>query len=162
VHTRLAPWLQKLEKCICQVVKVHVSNQDQLIDAVYARVSLFLSALVFLVFSIKMLPDPVQIKIPKSYETLPVTDVKVLHYPENAGEATPVVVVTLNRPKQGNAFTLQMMRDFELIYPMFDLDERVKCVVITGAGKMFCAGADLDIGFPSGGDRERPIDHRDS
>ena len=38
------------------------------------------------------------------------------------------------------------MRDFELVYPMFDLDERVKCVVVTGAGKFFCAGADLDIG----------------
>ncbi|KIW65356.1 hypothetical protein PV04_07622 [Phialophora macrospora] len=109
-----------------------------------------------------MLPDPVTVKIPSSYETLPVKDIKLSHYPEGAAEATPVVLVTLNRPKQGNAFTVQMMRDFELVYPMFDLDERVKCVVITGAGKFFCAGADLDIGFPTGGDRERLVDHRDS
>lgn len=108
-----------------------------------------------------MLADPVKIKIPRSYETLPVKDVKVSHYPEHASEATPVIVVTLNRPRQGNAFTTQMMHDFELIYPMFDLDDRVKCVVITGAGKMFCAGADLNIGFPSGGERERVVDHRD-
>jgi len=110
-----------------------------------------------------MLADPVKVKIPQSYETLPVKHIKVSHYPENASQATPVIVVTLNRPKQGNAFTIQMMQDFELVYPMFDLDERVKCVVITGAGKMFCAGADLEIGFPgSDGDRERVLDHRDS
>jgi enoyl-CoA hydratase/carnithine racemase len=109
-----------------------------------------------------MLPDPVTVKIPTSYETLPVKDIKISHYPENASEATPVVVVTLNRPKQANAFTLQMMKDFELVYPMFDLDERVKCIVVTGAGKFFCAGADLEIGFPGGGERERLLDHRDS
>ena len=110
-----------------------------------------------------MLADASTVKIPHSYETLPTKDIKVSHYPENASEATPVIIVTLNRPKQGNAFTIQMMRDFELVYPMLDLDERVKCVVITGAGRFFCAGADLDIGFPSGkeGERERLMDHRD-
>jgi len=108
-----------------------------------------------------MLPDPVTVKIPSSYTVLPVKDIKVSHYPQNAPEATSVIVVTLNRPKQGNGFTPQMMRDFELVYPMLDLDERVKCVVITGAGRMFCAGADLEIGFPSSGERERLVDHRD-
>jgi hypothetical protein len=39
-----------------------------------------------------------------------------------------------------------MMSDFEKVYPMFDVDERVKVVVSTGAGKTFCAGVDLDIG----------------
>ena len=107
------------------------------------------------------MPDSVSIKIPQSYESLLVKDITVSHYPEKTPEATQVVVVTLNRPRQGNAFTVQMMRDFELIYPMFDLDERVKCVVVTGAGKMFCAGADLEIGFPGGGERERLVDHRD-
>ncbi|KAK4941593.1 hypothetical protein LTR10_018470 [Elasticomyces elasticus] len=108
-----------------------------------------------------MLADPIKVQIPKSYETLPVKDIKLYHHPENAPEATPVIVLTLNRPKQGNAFTIDMMHAFELVYPMLDLDERVKCVVITGAGRMFCAGADLDIGFPSGGKRERLVDHRD-
>ncbi|KAK4498077.1 hypothetical protein PRZ48_010733 [Zasmidium cellare] len=45
---------------------------------------------------------------------------------------------------------------------MFDLDERVKAIVLTGSGDFFCAGADLDIGFNSGGERERLVDHRDS
>jgi len=108
-----------------------------------------------------MLPDPVQVRIPHNYTSLPVKDIRVSHYPENASEATPIIVITLNRPKQGNAFTLQMVQDFELVYPMLDLDERVKTVVITGAGKMFCAGADLDIGFPSDGAEERLTDKRD-
>ena len=106
-----------------------------------------------------MLPAPLDLKIPKSYSSLPTKDIKVSHYPEDAPEATPVIVVTLNRPKQRNAFTLQMMADFELCYPLFDVDERVKCIVVTGAGKTFCAGADLDIGFHGG--RERIMDHRD-
>ena len=37
---------------------------------------------------------------------------------------------------------------------MFDVDERVKCVVLTGAGKTFCAGADLEIGFNGAGTAE--------
>lgn len=106
--------------------------------------------------------DPPVVDIPETYTSLPLQHIKVSHYPEDAPTATPVVVVTLNRPKQRNAFTDQMMKDFELCYPMFDLDERVKAIVLTGAGDFFCAGADLDIGFRATGERERPIDHRDS
>jgi enoyl-CoA hydratase/carnithine racemase len=107
-----------------------------------------------------MLPDPEPIHVPKSYETLPLTHVKVSHLPAGALEATPVVVVTLNRPEKHNAFTLEMMEAFEKIYPMFDVDERVKVIVLTGAGKIFCAGADLERGF-EGMEKERTIDHRD-
>lgn len=72
-----------------------------------------------------------------------------------------MIVVTLNRPEKQNAFTVEMMDDFEKIYPMFDLDERVKVVVLTGAGRIFCAGADLERGF-KGIQKERTIDHRDT
>ncbi|KAF9629208.1 hypothetical protein BFW01_g10411 [Lasiodiplodia theobromae] len=109
-----------------------------------------------------MIPAPDPVVVPTSYETVPTKDIKVSHYPEGAETATPVVVVTLNRPKKQNAFTLQMMHDFEKVFPMFDVDERVKVVVITGAGKAFCAGADLEIGFSSGAGKERIMDHRDS
>ncbi|KAJ5833617.1 hypothetical protein N7474_001928 [Penicillium riverlandense] len=108
-----------------------------------------------------MIPTPDPITIPFSYESLPTTHIKLNHQPAGAKEATPVVVVTLNRPEKHNAFTLDMMRDFEKVYPMFDVDERVKVVVLTGAGKTFCAGADLEIGFPQT-QKERPVDHRDS
>ncbi|KAA8643945.1 hypothetical protein EYZ11_006358 [Aspergillus tanneri] len=108
-----------------------------------------------------MIPSPTPINIPKSYETLHLTHVQVSHHPAGAPEATPVVVVTLNRPEKHNAFTNEMMDDFEKIYPMFDVDERVKVIVLTGAGKIFCAGADLERGF-EGMEKERTVDHRDT
>lgn len=106
-----------------------------------------------------MILDPSSITIPSSYEVIPMTHIKVSHHPAGAKTATPVIVVTLNRPKNQNAFTLEMMADFEKVYPIFDVDERVKVFVLTGAGKTFCAGADLDIGFH--GEQERIMDHRD-
>jgi len=108
-----------------------------------------------------MIPSPDPITIPQSYETLPLTHVKVSHHPAGAPEATPVVVVTLDRPEKHNSFTVEMMDDFEKIYPMFDLDERVKMVVLTGARRIFCAGADLERGF-KGIQKERTVDHRDT
>lgn len=107
-----------------------------------------------------MIPSPTPIAIPTSYEIVPTTNIKVSHHPAGANTATPVIIVTLNRPDKQNAFTLDMMDDFEKLYPMFDVDERVKVIVLTGAGKSFCAGADLEIGFKSA-ERERTMDHRD-
>jgi enoyl-CoA hydratase/carnithine racemase len=106
-----------------------------------------------------MTPSPDPITFPLSYETLPTTHIKLSHHPAGSPEATPVIVITLDRPKNHNAFTRQMMNDLIKVYPMFDVDERVKVVVLTGAGKTFCAGADLDIGFQGG--KERVMDHRD-
>jgi enoyl-CoA hydratase/carnithine racemase len=106
-----------------------------------------------------MIPEPPPIAIPTSYETVPTTHIKLSHHPAGSSTATPIIILTLNRPQNQNAFTLEMMADFEKVYPMFDVDERVKVIVLTGAGKTFCAGADLDIGFHGG--QERIIDHRD-
>lgn len=114
----------------------------------------------FLKRKAKMIPNPAPLQIPPSYESLDTVHLKVSHHPAGAPTATPVVVVTLNRPANHNAFTVQMMRDFERVFPLFDADDRVKVVVLTGAGKTFCAGADLDIGF--GNDTsEIPTNHRD-
>ncbi|PLB45290.1 enoyl-CoA hydratase/isomerase family protein [Aspergillus steynii IBT 23096] len=107
-----------------------------------------------------MPPIPSSIMIPTSYESLPTTHIKLSHHPAGSASATPVVIVTLNRPDKGNAFTPQMAEGLERVFATFDLDECVKTVVLTGAGTFFCAGADLDIGFRRG--PERASDHRDS
>ncbi|KAJ5171215.1 Crotonase core [Penicillium coprophilum] len=108
-----------------------------------------------------MVFGPGPIELPSSYEKVETTGhVVVSHHPRGAPAVTPVVIVTLNRPTKRNAFTGEMLLDFEKLFPMFDVDERVKVIVLTGAGQTFCAGADLDIGF--GGGRVKMMDHRDS
>src|SRR3954447_22670143 len=60
--------------------------------------------------------------------------------------ADGVLTITLNRPERLNAFT-EVMRD-ELIeaFDAADADDDVRAVVVTGAGRGFCAGADLERG----------------
>jgi enoyl-CoA hydratase/carnithine racemase len=57
-----------------------------------------------------------------------------------------VLTVTLNRPERLNAFTQQMMLDLLDLFDAIDADDEVRAVVITGAGRGFCAGADLGGG----------------
>jgi enoyl-CoA hydratase/carnithine racemase len=57
-----------------------------------------------------------------------------------------VMTITLNRPKQLNAFTMQMARDWFTVLDDADTDDDVRAVVVTGAGRGFCAGADLSSG----------------
>jgi enoyl-CoA hydratase len=54
-----------------------------------------------------------------------------------------VVVLTLNRPDSGNGVVPELAED--LLRSLTDLenDSAVRCLIITGAGKQFCAGADL-------------------
>lgn len=87
--------------------------------------------------------DPLHLPLPASYSALPWQEIRVTHVPESSKDVTPVVVVTLYRPKNYNAFTNVIMRELETAFQLFDLDDRVKCIVLTGHGKMFCAGADL-------------------
>lgn len=62
-----------------------------------------------------------------------------------------MLLLTLNRPDKGNAFTSQMQKEICEVYEYVEHDPRVKVVVITGAGKKaFCFGADLEIGFLGG------------
>ena len=57
-----------------------------------------------------------------------------------------IATVTLNRPDQMNAFTLTMGQELEMIFEEADRDDSIRVVVVTGAGKAFCAGADLSYG----------------
>jgi enoyl-CoA hydratase/carnithine racemase len=60
--------------------------------------------------------------------------------------ADGVATITLNRPDRMNAFTAQMMLDMIAAFDATDADDEVKVVIVTGAGKAFCAGADLGSG----------------
>lgn len=126
----------------------------------FTSISITYSKIPFYVSTLNMVSDTTPIELPASYENVPTTGhVLVSHHPPGAPPVTPVVIVTLNRPSNNNAFTSQMVQDVEKIFPMFDVDERVKVLVLTGAGKAFCAGADLDIGFSN--DQEKLSGHRD-
>ena len=57
-----------------------------------------------------------------------------------------VATITLNRPDVFNAFGPLMMRDLMDVFDIVDRDDDVRAVIITGAGKHFCAGADLSHG----------------
>src|SRR5262245_42181785 len=80
------------------------------------------------------------------------------------GVADRVLTITLNRPEKLNAFTERMARELIDAFDRADADDEVRAVVVTGAGRAFCAGADL-----SGGDRsfdhaeqQDLADHRDT
>lgn len=57
-----------------------------------------------------------------------------------------VATVTLNRPDKLNAFTAQMRDELIAAFDLTDADDAVRAVVVTGAGRAFCAGADLGEG----------------
>ena len=55
-------------------------------------------------------------------------------------------IITLNRPEKLNAFNTQMMKDLIAVFDETDGDDAVRGVIVTGAGRAFCAGADLSAG----------------
>jgi enoyl-CoA hydratase/carnithine racemase len=57
--------------------------------------------------------------------------------------ADRVATITLNRPDQLNAWDWQMHRELRHCYAALDADEDVRAIVLTGAGRAFCAGASL-------------------
>ena len=57
-----------------------------------------------------------------------------------------VALLTLNRPDKLNAFNTQMMLDMIAALDFTDAEDAVRCVIVTGAGRGFCAGADLSSG----------------
>lgn len=89
-------------------------------------------------------------------------DLETMQVEKQAG----VMTVTLNRPERLNAFNLQMMQDWFTVLDDADGDDGVRALIVTGAGRGFCAGADLGAGGatfdPShGGERARERAHRD-
>ena len=54
-----------------------------------------------------------------------------------------IAVVTLNRPERLNALGAQMRAEFDEALLLAEQDEAVRVVVVTAAGRAFCAGADV-------------------
>src|SRR3984957_3766302 len=77
-----------------------------------------------------------------------------LDYEQIATETSDgVLTIALNRPDRLNAWTTQMGMELRSAFDRADVDDDVRAIVVTGAGRGFCAGADL----ASGGDT---FDHR--
>ena len=79
-----------------------------------------------------------------------------------------VATVTLNRPDKLNAFTRRMRDELIEAFDIADADDGVRVLIVTGAGRAFCAGADLSAGtatfnYAKRGTKENPDDeeHRD-
>ena len=69
-----------------------------------------------------------------------------------------IATITLNRPERRNAFTPTMIQEWAQALEDARLDSAVSAVIVTGAGKGFCAGADLRGGsdVTESADTERP------
>lgn len=60
--------------------------------------------------------------------------------------ADGIATLTLDRPDRLNAFTGRMMHEIIAAFDETDANDEVRVVVVTGAGRAFCAGADLSEG----------------
>jgi enoyl-CoA hydratase/carnithine racemase len=77
-----------------------------------------------------------------------------------------ILLLTLDRPEKLNAFTPQMREELIDAFDRADGDDDVRAVVVTGAGRAFCAGADLSTGrasfdYAAKEVRSDPAAHRD-
>lgn len=75
------------------------------------------------------------------------TDYNTLIFEQEGG----VAKVTLNRPDAANALDLEMAKELLDVAIRCDEDKSVRCVLLTAAGKMFCAGGDIQS-FAAAGD----------
>jgi len=76
-------------------------------------------------------------------------------------ENASVAILTLNRPEAMNSFNVAMFRELQAAYKQLDADSTVRIIVVTGAGRAFCAGADISNGFGGAGLSDLPSMHGD-
>jgi enoyl-CoA hydratase/carnithine racemase len=75
--------------------------------------------------------------------------------------ADGVLTITLHRPDRLNAFTATMAHELIAAFDAADADDDVRAVVVTGAGRAFCAGADLAAGGGTFDWRDRAAEEGD-
>ncbi|HEV7913854.1 MAG TPA: enoyl-CoA hydratase/isomerase family protein [Albitalea sp.] len=66
-------------------------------------------------------------------------DFETIQYEVNRG----IAVLTLNRPQQRNALSVEMRDEMASLVPVIAHDASVKALIITGAGDNFCGGGDI-------------------
>jgi enoyl-CoA hydratase/carnithine racemase len=60
-----------------------------------------------------------------------------------------IAILTLNRPDAMNSFNIAMCGELIQAFKDLDSDNSIRAIVVTGAGRAFCAGADITQGFSS-------------
>src|SRR6201981_3485308 len=60
--------------------------------------------------------------------------------------ADRILTITLNRPGKLNAFNPLMQKEWIDPFACADQDDDIRAIIVTGAGRAFCAGADLSSG----------------
>ena len=60
--------------------------------------------------------------------------------------AENILTITLNRPDKLNAFNGVMQQELIDAFDAADIDDGIRAIIVTGAGRGFCAGADLSSG----------------
>ena len=71
-----------------------------------------------------------------------------------------VATLTLSRPEKMNVYSIRMMEEMIHAFDRADADDDVRAIIVTGEGRAFCAGADLEMGakvFDAAGQPGSPI-----
>jgi enoyl-CoA hydratase/carnithine racemase len=79
---------------------------------------------------------------PAEETAMPLPPLETTRYAVDEGIAT----ITLDRPDKLNAYNARMRVELEALFDETDADDDVRVVIVTGAGRAFCAGADLSAG----------------
>lgn len=101
------------------------------------------------------------VAVPPTYVNSPDSPIRITNYPDSEDTITPIQIVTLNRPDKLNAITKGMIGALIAFFLTVDVDDRVKVIVMTGAGRAFSAGIDLKGDFSQEKNNLRPSEMRD-
>ncbi|KAM0511840.1 hypothetical protein ACHAPE_009516 [Trichoderma viride] len=88
--------------------------------------------------------DTRTIAIPDTYVNALDSSIRISNFPDSACGVTCIQVVTLNRPDKLNAITPGMINSLIAVFSTVDVDDRIKVVILTGAGRAFSARIDLN------------------